>query len=83
MGRADHPWSAAVERGRSTLPKMQLGQHAVLTLPLAGGCDVIASLPDSATGHPGLVSPYTPYSILNTLPSPLLLRPQAGLHFCT
>jgi hypothetical protein len=21
-GRADHPWSAAVERGRSTLPKI-------------------------------------------------------------
>ena len=34
MGRADHPWSAAVERGLSTLPKIQLGQHAVLTLPL-------------------------------------------------
>ena len=32
MGRADHPWSAAVERGRSTLPKNQLGQHAVLPL---------------------------------------------------
>ena len=32
LGRADHPWSAAVERGRSTLPQ-------------DSGCDVIASLP--------------------------------------
>ena len=23
LGRADHPWSAAVERGRSTLPKAE------------------------------------------------------------
>ena len=34
MGRADHPWSAAVEQGWSTLPEA-LGQHAVLPPPRA------------------------------------------------
>jgi len=32
-GRADHPWSAAVERGSSTLPLFRLCRDAVPTLP--------------------------------------------------
>ncbi len=31
-GRADHPWSAAVEQGCSTLPR-DSGRHAVAPLP--------------------------------------------------
>jgi hypothetical protein len=32
-GRADHPWSAAVEQGCSTLPRCRLCRDAVPTLP--------------------------------------------------
>ena len=35
MGRADHPWSAAVERGRSTLPDTSKGRGATASRPFA------------------------------------------------
>ena len=44
-----------------------------------GGCDVIASLPIPATGHPGL-SPATRNESPTFAP---LHRPQADLHLCT
>ena len=46
------PAAAAVERAAQPYPR-QLGQHVVLPLPEAGGCDVIASLPkaDPTTRH--------------------------------
>ena len=54
LGRADHPWSDAVERGRSTLPESErqdsLGRDAVPTPPPENalhekGQHVVLSLP--------------------------------------
>ena len=45
LGRTDHPWSAAVEQGCSTLPRYS-GRLGEPSLPWeTDGCDVIASLP--------------------------------------
>ena len=52
LGRADHPWSAEVEQGCSTLPRFS-GRLGEPSLPWeTDGRVAGASLPEAARAHP-------------------------------
>ena len=78
MGRADHPWSAAVERGRSTLP--DAARSARGAAPTSRQADAMSSHP-YRTRHRPPGACLSLYSILDTQYSPLSTFAQAAGRF--